>query len=133
MDWAPEALAGFRTWLQREYPSLDALNASWNTSFTNWEGVLPMTTEEAQKHGNFAPWSDHRVYMEQEFLKTFRKESSFYTRSILKDWHPFHELRCQPLTTAATGSKSIRWWTIFSHTPAATRMQCIFYSAQGCC
>ena len=77
VDWAPEALAGFRVWLQREYPSLDALNASWNTSFPNWEAVLPMTTDEAQKHGNFAPWSDHRVYMEQEFLQTFRKAKQF--------------------------------------------------------
>jgi len=77
VDWSPEALAGFRSWLQREYPSLEALNASWNTSFTNWNAVLPMTTEEAQKHGNFAPWSDHRVYMEQEFLNTFRKGKEF--------------------------------------------------------
>jgi len=77
VDWAPEALAGLRVWLQREYSSLDALNASWNTSFPNWEAVLPMTTEEAQKHGNFAPWSDHRVYMEQEFLKAFHKAKEF--------------------------------------------------------
>lgn len=77
VDWSPEALAGFRAWLQREYSSLDALNVSWNTSFKTWDAVSPMTTEEAQKHGNFAPWSDHRVYMEQAFLKTFRKAKEF--------------------------------------------------------
>ncbi|MBK5295475.1 MAG: beta-galactosidase [Acidobacteriia bacterium] len=72
VDWSPEALSGFRQWLSKEYPALNALNASWGTRFTRWEEVLPMTTEEAQKHGNFAPWSDHRVYMEQEFLQALR-------------------------------------------------------------
>jgi hypothetical protein len=28
-----------------------------------------MTTEEAQQHGNFAPWADHRAYMEQAFVQ----------------------------------------------------------------
>ncbi len=71
VDWAPAALAGFRDWLRREYGDLKALNASWGASYTRWDDVLPMTTEEAQKHGNYAPWSDHRVYMEQEFVRAF--------------------------------------------------------------
>ncbi len=73
VDWAPEALAGFRQWLRNEYGSLDKLNETWGSTFPNWDAVTPMTTEEAQKHGNFAPWSDHRVYMEQEFVKAFGK------------------------------------------------------------
>ena len=72
VDWDPAALAGFRTWLRREYKDLDALNASWATSFRDWESVLPMTSDEAQKHGNFAPWADHRIYMEQTFIDAFR-------------------------------------------------------------
>lgn len=72
VGWSPNALAGFRIWLQHEYPSLSALNTSWGTTFPNWGDVFPMTTEEAQRHGNFAPWSDHRVYMEQEFVKALR-------------------------------------------------------------
>jgi len=55
VDWAPEALAGFREWLRKDYGSLDRLNATWNTTFPSWESVVPMTTDEAQKHGNFAP------------------------------------------------------------------------------
>jgi hypothetical protein len=73
VDWAPEALAGFRQWLRHEYANLDALNASWGTSFQDWDAVVPMTTEEAQAHGNFAPWADHRAYMEQEFVRAFGK------------------------------------------------------------
>jgi hypothetical protein len=68
VDWAPAALAGFREWLRREYRSLEALNTGWGTSFRDWESVVPMTTEEAQKHGNFAPWADHRAYMEHAFV-----------------------------------------------------------------
>jgi len=75
VSWAPEALAGFRTWLKGEYGDVQGVNAMWGTSFTNWESVLPMTTEQAQKHGNFAAWADHRIYMEQEFGKAFGRAS----------------------------------------------------------
>lgn len=83
VGWSPEALAGFRTWLRREYDSLPALNASWGTSFTNWAAVVPMTTKEAQRHGNYAPWSDHRVYMEREFIDALRK-----ARDIVREIDP---------------------------------------------
>jgi len=73
VDWAPEALDAFRVWLQGEYKTLDALNASWGTAFRAWADVLPMTTAQAQKHGNYAPWSDHRVFMEQEYAKAWAR------------------------------------------------------------
>ncbi|MEW5975142.1 MAG: alpha-amylase family protein [Acidobacteriota bacterium] len=73
VDWAPEALDGFRRWLQSEYRTLEDLNTTWGTHFDQWASVLPMTTEEAQRHGNYAPWSDHRVYMEREFIELFSK------------------------------------------------------------
>jgi Beta-galactosidase len=75
VDWSPESLAGFRKWLQNEYRSLESLNETWGTTFGNWDDVLPMTTEQAQKRGNFAPWADHREYMEKEFVKAFAKAS----------------------------------------------------------
>ena len=76
VSWAPEALAGFREWLKHEYPSLEALNSFWGTSFQDWNAVVPMTADEAQKHGNYAPWADHRAYMEQEFVRAFGKASA---------------------------------------------------------
>ncbi len=76
VSWAPEALAGFRQWLRHEYVDVAALNASWGTSFETWDSVAPMTAEEAQRHGNYAPWADHRAYMEQEFVRAFRKAST---------------------------------------------------------
>jgi len=73
VDWAPEALAAFRQWVRHEYKTLPALNASWGTSFHAWEQVLPMTAAQAQKHGNYAPWADHRSFMEQEFANAFSR------------------------------------------------------------
>jgi len=73
VDWAPESLAGLRQWLRGEYGSLDVLNESWGTSFSDWDSVVPMTTSEAQKHGNYAAWADHRAYMETQFVRAFGK------------------------------------------------------------
>lgn len=83
VDWAPEALEGFRVWLRRRYGTLERLNADWGASFRNWEEVLPMTTTEAQRHGNFAPWADHREYMEEEFIRAFE-----LARRLLRDIDP---------------------------------------------
>lgn len=83
VDWAPEAIAGLRQWLKLEYGSLERLNASWSTSFDSWDAVTPMTTGEAQQHGNFAPWADHRLYMEREFVRAFAR-----ARNWLKELDP---------------------------------------------
>ncbi len=45
-DFHPLALAGFRTWLQQQYGSLEKLNAQWETKFPTWEAVMPFTTDE---------------------------------------------------------------------------------------
>jgi hypothetical protein len=71
VDWAPEALDGFRRWLRSRYGSLERVNSDWDTRFPNWDQLVPMTAGEAQRHGNFAPWADHREYMEEEFIRAF--------------------------------------------------------------
>ena len=106
MDWAPEALAGFREWLRKEYDGLERLNSTWNTSFASWDAVVPMTAEEAQKHGNFAPWSDHRVYMEQVFVKAFAQ-----TREWLREIDP----QARPSisgTQVPTAHNGCNWYAI---------------------
>jgi hypothetical protein len=44
-DFAPAALAGFRTWLQAQYHDLAQLNAAWATPFGTWDDVRPFTTD----------------------------------------------------------------------------------------
>jgi hypothetical protein len=45
-DFSPTSLAAFRIWLQKRYPSLDALNAAWLTAYPSWEVVTPFSTDE---------------------------------------------------------------------------------------
>ena len=70
--WGPYTLAAFREWLNGEYGSLEALNREWKTDFKDWQSVVPYTTEEAVASGNFAPWADHRTYMEIVFARAYQ-------------------------------------------------------------
>ncbi|MBV8858037.1 MAG: beta-galactosidase trimerization domain-containing protein [Acidobacteria bacterium] len=72
-DWSPHALAEFRAWLRGEYKTLDALNREWKSSFKSWDEVVPSTTDEARKANNFAPWADHRTYMEVSFARAYQR------------------------------------------------------------
>ena len=72
-DWSPQALADFRAWLRGEYQTLDALNRVWKSDFRDWDAVLPSTTEQARKSGNFAPWADHRTFMEATFARAYAR------------------------------------------------------------
>jgi hypothetical protein len=71
-DWSPDALMAFRHWLEQEYGSLEALNRSWQSRFTRWEDVLPFTAEQALKTRNYAPWADHRAFMEVSFAGAYQ-------------------------------------------------------------
>jgi len=71
-DWSPGALTEFRNWLKQEYGTLPALNKEWRTDFKNWNEVLPFTTGEARKNGNFAAWADHRTFMEITFARAYQ-------------------------------------------------------------
>ena len=71
-DWSPGALSEFRTWLKTEYGTLPSLNKEWQTDFKNWDEVVPYTTEEARKTGSFAPWADHRTFMEITFARAYQ-------------------------------------------------------------
>lgn len=71
-DWSPHTLDEFRGWLKQQYGSLNALNKEWRTNFSEWSSVVPHTTEEARKSRNFAPWADHRTFMEITFAKAYQ-------------------------------------------------------------
>ena len=70
--WGAHTLAGFRLWLREQYGSLDALNRSWGSAFRDWDAVVPLTTEAARREGRFAPWADHRTYMEVSFARAYQ-------------------------------------------------------------
>jgi hypothetical protein len=71
-DWGKYALAGFRAWLRPQYGSLEALNREWGSAFSDWDAVLPLTTDQARREGRYAPWADHRTYMEVSFARAYQ-------------------------------------------------------------
>jgi hypothetical protein len=70
--WGKHTLAGFRAWLREQYGSLDALNRSWGSAHDDWDAVVPLTTEAARREGRYAPWADHRTYMEVSFGRAYQ-------------------------------------------------------------
>jgi Beta-galactosidase trimerisation domain/Beta-galactosidase len=71
-DWDPHALEEFRVWLKQQYGTLAALNKKWRSNFTDWSLVVPYTTQEARTSRNFAPWADHRTFMEITFARAYQ-------------------------------------------------------------
>ena len=72
----------FREFLKKKYGTLDRLNREWNSSFTAWEKVLPLTKDEVWKNGekSVAGWADHLEFMDSRLedvarimFKTLRK------------------------------------------------------------
>lgn len=65
-DFSDESLTPMRRWLRERYGTLRALNDQWATSFTNWDAVMPPTTDEAMKQPgeNFSGWSDFKEWMD---------------------------------------------------------------------
>ncbi len=80
-------LTSFRQWLGQKYSSLRELNEEWDTEFASWDEVEPMTTYEIKdrerkalkekKLENYAPWADHREYMDTTFANTLAKLRDF--------------------------------------------------------
>jgi Beta-galactosidase trimerisation domain/Beta-galactosidase len=71
-SWSQPTLTAFRTWLRGQYSSLDALNKEWATNYPSWDGVMPLTTSQAQAKGDYAGWMDHRTFMEHVFARAMQ-------------------------------------------------------------
>ena len=73
-DFAPESLAGFRTWLRTRYRDLAALNRQWGSSFATWDAVMPATTAQALARAdrNWSAWADFKAWMDTAFARALR-------------------------------------------------------------
>ena len=108
-DFSPVSLQGFRTWLQGQYPSLAALNAEWETSFKSWDEVLPLTALEMRGRSNYAPWADHRSYMEYAFADYMK-----FVRDTVRQYDPEGRIGISG-TQAAEAYGGFDWWRL-AHT-----------------
>jgi len=83
-DFGEPCLAAMRDWLKQRYGTLEALNREWETQFASWEQVAPMTAHEVKdRKNNFAPWADHREFMDVTFANFFR-----WIRDTLREKDP---------------------------------------------
>jgi hypothetical protein len=62
----------FRNWLKKVYPSLEALNSSWDCSFKSWDEVIALTASEVRQKKSFAGWVDHRTFNDWNRADAFR-------------------------------------------------------------
>ena len=73
-DFSDYSLTEMRIWLKAQYGTLAALNEEWGTSFTSWDRVMPMTTNEAMKRAddNFSAWGDFKEWMDIAFARAVK-------------------------------------------------------------
>lgn len=73
-DFSDESLVPMRRWLQGVYGNLGALNAEWGTHFTDWNLVMPLTTNQAmqQPGDNFSQWADFKTWMDISYADALK-------------------------------------------------------------
>jgi len=63
--FSPTCREHFRAFLKQEYPSLDALNTEWGTTFGSWNEVTPIVLADAIAACQIPRWVDHRRHMDR--------------------------------------------------------------------
>jgi hypothetical protein len=73
-DLSPASVDSYRQWLRKQYKSLDALNAEWDTAYPTWNSIQPETTNAAMHRAgdNFAAWNDFKAFMDTSFADALR-------------------------------------------------------------
>jgi hypothetical protein len=68
----PASVEAYRKWLQGKYQTIGALNAAWGSSYASFGAITkPMILPEAaQQQVSFAPWIDHKLFMNEAFADT---------------------------------------------------------------
>ena len=70
--FSPHCQKEFRNWLKKVYPSLEALNKSWDCSFKSWDEVIALTAPEVRQKKSFAGWLDHRAFNDWNRADAYR-------------------------------------------------------------
>ncbi len=79
--FSPACLRAFRLHLEHKYKNPEALARAWRTKGRPFKDVFPLTTAEIRRREfildpvdwNFAPWADHRRFIEMSFAQQVKK------------------------------------------------------------
>ena len=61
--YCPSSVRRFRAWLQKKYPSLEALNQAWYRRFQSWEEVEPSRLSTILSYTDYIDW---RTFIQQK-------------------------------------------------------------------
>lgn len=76
--FSPYCVARFQKWLQVRYPSLEALNAQWGTTYKSWDEVRGAKTEEIRGQENFGRFVDFRTFMTDVWIDACKTITDAY-------------------------------------------------------
>lgn len=71
-----EFVAALRDWTQKQYQTLDSLNATWGTRFVDWSDVTPIALVDARKTGQYARWFDGWQCVNDSFTTLLRDSAA---------------------------------------------------------
>jgi len=82
---SPHCLKAYRRYLQEQYKSVAALNASWGTTYANFEQVQltkPDDNDEAEalRTSNFPRWFDRQAFQSHNFCKLCERFGKAFRR-----------------------------------------------------
>jgi len=70
--FSPTCVAAFHKFLASEYQTVEAMNREYGTQFKSFEGVQPVTRDEAMKNPGLQPlWVDYRRHMDNTWAGIF--------------------------------------------------------------
>ena len=107
--FSPTCLDDFRVYVQKVYKNLGALNEEWDTDYGSWNEVKPLTLEEAKQTGNFAPWVDHRLHMEEVFA-----DIHAFSQEIIQQMDPGARVGFDG-AMGTTWHAGYNWWRLMSN------------------
>lgn len=100
--------ADLREWLQDEYESIEALNASWGTDYASFEEAEPITLADAKAADQPARWVDHRRHMEFVYARMMDR-----ARTAIRSSDPDAEVGFDgPFDTSSFSGND--WWRLMS-------------------
>ncbi|MFA6567061.1 MAG: beta-galactosidase [Victivallales bacterium] len=70
IGYSPSEDKEFRSFLEKRYVKIDALNREWGTSYASFDKVENQTEKEMKDTGRFAAWFDHCAFVEKEYADT---------------------------------------------------------------